>query len=467
MKKKLLVSWSPVQWFTRAARELNWARRAWSTDSDREFHDELYRGDRYDPFSAAYPGNTTIRRFADLVEPYVPARGFVLDLGCGPGEITCELAARRPDVEFLGIDHSTAAIDKARANAARRGTSNAQFEAADVEAYSPGRHADLVMLFDSFHHLTRPADFVTRLSPHVSRWTLIEPRGSWAGSWQKDLDLDWIAHDLDKIRARIAGAIGARGPVGLLAVAASAAKEGAIGAAGLPAVAASAAKEGAAIERRYTLDDLRRFFDGCALDLRGTIAGLETYPAGSHVEGELRDMFGELRYQLYRRLDDWLFEKNLDLHAKHWLVVAERGGRTRDVRLGNMPESDIADAGIAGQYDVRYRNYRGPLSAAAGERLVGTIELTNEGWDTWSTDRNHIFVSYHWLDASGRIVDFDGTRTPLPRPIPPGDTCDVTISITAPQRAGRYQLAIDLVREGVTWFSEAGHPWFTVQVDVR
>jgi hypothetical protein len=147
--------------------------------------------------------------------------------------------------------------------------------------------------------------------------------------------------------------------------------------------------------------------------------------------------------------------------------VAERGGRTRYFRLDSMPQVPDAESGIAGQYDVRYRNYRGPLSAAAGERLIGTIELTNQGWDTWSTDRNHIFISYHWLDAGGRIVDFDGTRTPLPRPISSGDTCDVTVAITTPGRAGRYQLAIDLVREGVTWFSEAGQPWFTVQIDVH
>src|SRR3954464_1643688 len=99
----------------RIAREMNWARRRWTSVSDREFHDDLYRNDDYDPFSPAYPGYITIRRFADLVQPHLPPKGFVLDLGCGPGEITCELAARRSDLKFLGIDHSAAAIGKARA----------------------------------------------------------------------------------------------------------------------------------------------------------------------------------------------------------------------------------------------------------------------------------------------------------------------------------------------------------------
>jgi SAM-dependent methyltransferase len=203
-----------LKWLTRAARELNWARRAWSTDSDREFHEELYRAGQYDPFSWDYPGYTTIRRFADVVEPHLPASGLVVDLGCGPGEITCELAGRRTGLAFLGLDHSAAAIAKARANAARRGVANVRFDARNVEEYVPDGRVDLVTLFDSFHHLTTPAAFVGRLSPHVTRWALIEPRGSWAGTWQKDIDLDWLAHELDKIRARVAGAVGATGATG-------------------------------------------------------------------------------------------------------------------------------------------------------------------------------------------------------------------------------------------------------------
>ena len=98
---------------------------------------------------------------------------------------------------------------------------------------------------------------------------------------------------------------------------------------------------------------------------------------------------------------------------------------------------------------------------------MGTIELANHGWETWSSDRDRIFISYHWLDQEGRVLDFDGRRTPLPRALSSGESCEVTFTFDAPQRPGRYQLAIDIVREGVTWFSEAGHPWFAVQFEVR
>jgi SAM-dependent methyltransferase len=202
-----------VKLIARLARELNWSRRAWSAASDREFHESLYRTDNYDPFSWAYPGYTTIRRFADLVEPFLPERGAVVDLGCGPGEITCELASRRPDLTFTGIDHSSAAIAKAHANIARRAVTNVRFECRNVEEYVPSESIDLATLFDSFHHLTKPAEFVERLDPRVKQWALIEPRGSWAGTWQKDLDFDWLTQDLDKIRARIAALCAPHAPL--------------------------------------------------------------------------------------------------------------------------------------------------------------------------------------------------------------------------------------------------------------
>jgi hypothetical protein len=240
---------------------------------------------------------------------------------------------------------------------------------------------------------------------------------------------------------------------------------------------------GEAIERRYTLDDLQRFFAGYTLDLRGTVAGLESYPPAPHQHGELRERFGELRYELFRDLDEWLFTSHRDLHAKHWLVIAERAGQPGDgdsterserwktrraARLSPLPASTAEFSPVAGPYDVKYGAYRGPRDAAAGERVVGAIALTNEGREAWSSHGERgVFTSYHWLSAKGHIVTFDGERTPLPRAIAPGETGEVAITILAPDAPGKYRLAIDLVREGVTWFSQAGRVWMEVPFDIH
>jgi methylase of polypeptide subunit release factors len=111
-----------------AIRRLRWRKGAWSNDSDRTYHEQLYDAHAHDDvFTPGYPGYVTIRRFADHAETLMPASGTVLDVGCGPGEITCELARRHPRLSFVGVDHSTQAIKRATANAVRLGLANARF----------------------------------------------------------------------------------------------------------------------------------------------------------------------------------------------------------------------------------------------------------------------------------------------------------------------------------------------------
>jgi hypothetical protein len=134
--------------------------------------------------------------------------------------------------------------------------------------------------------------------------------------------------------------------------------------------------------------------------------------------------------------------------------------RHAPVVTGDIPASRVASA-----YDVRYRGFEGPTRMRAGAEVRATLEIANAGWDTWRSDGAHpVRVSYHWLDRGGEVAQFDGVRSDLPRAVGPDDTCRVFIAITAPATPGDYVLAIDLVKEGVTWFSEAGVPWHEIKV---
>ena len=144
-------------------RRARWLLAGWSSKGDREFHDRLFDAQQHDPFSRSYPGYLTIRRFADLAQHHFTGVASAVDLGCGPGEITCELARRLSDVRFTGVDHSQAAIRRARAHAERLGLQNVSFEVGDIEHYIPGAPVDLVMMFDSFHHVLNPGAFVQRV----------------------------------------------------------------------------------------------------------------------------------------------------------------------------------------------------------------------------------------------------------------------------------------------------------------
>jgi SAM-dependent methyltransferase len=58
----------------------------------------------------------------------------ILDIGCGPGTITADLAELVPDGRVTGVAHAPGILDTARAEAAERGLTNVDFAVADVHA---------------------------------------------------------------------------------------------------------------------------------------------------------------------------------------------------------------------------------------------------------------------------------------------------------------------------------------------
>jgi hypothetical protein len=89
----------------------------------------------------------------------------------------------------------------------------------------------------------------------------------------------------------------------------------------------------------------------------------------------------------------------------------------------------------------------------AGALGGAEVEVENAGAATW---RDDVACSYHWLDALGNPIVWDGIRTPLGRPVEPGDRLSLRIGVRAPMPPGRYRFALDLVAEHRAWFGELG-----------
>ena len=471
-------------------------RSGWSSETDRAFHDALFASQDHDAFSPAYTGNITIRRFADLASPRVEGSRLILDVGSGLGEITCELAGRFPGTRFLGVDHSAAGIAGARRNATRLGLANVTFEVHDMEEYEPDEDVDLVTMFDSFHHLLDPRAFIARLGRHTKRFLLIEPQGDWKGSWARDLDVDWLARDLENLRARLASVTGESVSIETdvacvegVSRAAPAASVGASRRAPNSTEGASSATPAAAgpvleatseppndgtpaeepVENRYSVETLGEMFAGYGLAVRGTISGLDEYPPDPTLDTPTRREFGELGYRLYTSLDDRLYESGLDLFAKHLVVYAEVGATTQR-REPTMKLPSLAPAAdLRGPHDVVYLGYEGPREAHAGSELRARLRIKNASFRVLSSqaDEHPDFVSYHWLDRDHTPVVADGKRSPLSRDLPPGEDIEVSLKIIAPDTPGDYVLAVDLVQEGKTWFSDAGVPTLDIPFRVR
>jgi SAM-dependent methyltransferase len=99
----------------------------------------------------------TAANSAAYLLPALRAGQAVLDVGCGPGTITLDLAARVAPGRVLGIDAAPEVVDEARAAAASAGFANVDFEVADVYALDlADRSFDVVHAHQLLQHLSDP-----------------------------------------------------------------------------------------------------------------------------------------------------------------------------------------------------------------------------------------------------------------------------------------------------------------------
>src|SRR3954447_26887015 len=98
----------------------------------------------------------TVENSAAYLAPHLRPGQELLDVGCGPGTITVDLAARVAPGRVVGIDVSPAPLDEARAAADRAGV-DVEFAVGDVYALAaPDDSVDVVHAHQVLQHLTDP-----------------------------------------------------------------------------------------------------------------------------------------------------------------------------------------------------------------------------------------------------------------------------------------------------------------------
>jgi hypothetical protein len=92
---------------------------------------------------------------------------------------------------------------------------------------------------------------------------------------------------------------------------------------------------------------------------------------------------------------------------------------------------------------------------AVGEIKVIEVHVLNRGADAWPcSGSNPVRLAYHWLATDGRVVEFEGLRTPLPHDVQPGRSARAMARVLALDAEGPHVLQWTLVQEGVAWFEE-------------
>ncbi len=99
----------------------------------------------------------TAANSAAFLVPYLQSGLRVLDVGCGPGSITVDLAAMVDPGEVIGIDREPEVLEGARALAAERGLDNVTFAPGSAyELAFPDDSFDVVYAHQVLQHLVDP-----------------------------------------------------------------------------------------------------------------------------------------------------------------------------------------------------------------------------------------------------------------------------------------------------------------------
>ncbi|MFW6722929.1 methyltransferase domain-containing protein [Streptomyces sp. MAR4 CNY-716] len=116
----------------------------------------IYTHGHHDSVLRSHSWRTAANSAAYLIGELRPEM-HILDLGCGPGTITADLAALVPQGRVTAVDAQEGILTKARAAAAERGVANVEFGVADAEALDfPDDSFDVVHAHQVLQHLGDP-----------------------------------------------------------------------------------------------------------------------------------------------------------------------------------------------------------------------------------------------------------------------------------------------------------------------
>ena len=127
----------------------------------------------------------------------------------------------------------------------------------------------------------------------------------------------------------------------------------------------------------------------------------------------------------------------------------------------------------ASAYAVTWGGHDTPATMSAGGSVSPNLSFTNDGSLTWEQGgATPVRLAYHWhndaCSGSGSIAVWDGNRAVLPGDVSQGGSVsNLAVQVDAPATPGTYCLEYDLVREGVTWFSQQGAATLSVTVTVQ
>lgn len=126
----------------------------------------------------------------------------ILDVGCGPGSITIDLARKVPLGQVIGVEYVSDPLDGARSLAAAEGVSNVSFQIGDIHDLPfPENTFDVVHAHQVLQHIADPVQAFKEMRRVVKEGGIVAVQESVQSTIYPDSEGLMAWHDLlDRIR---------------------------------------------------------------------------------------------------------------------------------------------------------------------------------------------------------------------------------------------------------------------------
>jgi hypothetical protein len=168
-------------------------------------------------------------------------------------------------------------------------------------------------------------------------------------------------------------------------------------------------------------------------------------------------LFGAPRGSEHDRLKSVLWNQTYNTMTNRAIFFLHKGPLRLDSR---------SHIGLAHEIKADQTHY----VTQAGHPILISFTLSNTGEAEWLHTNSQIFgivrLASHLYDEAGSLISVDFSRDNLPATVKPGQTVQMTISVSLPG-PGAYGLVFDLVAEGVTWFENVGAKPVLIQAEMK
>ncbi|KAK2616289.1 hypothetical protein QQS21_000723 [Conoideocrella luteorostrata] len=128
---------------------------------------------------------------AGYLLPHIKSDMMILDIGCGPGTITVDLAGYVPDGRIIGLERAAKVLDQARNLAKEKGVKNIEFVVGDANALDyPDNTFDIVVCHQVLQHVKDPVGILREMRRVTKPGGLVAAREADYGSftWYPEVD---------------------------------------------------------------------------------------------------------------------------------------------------------------------------------------------------------------------------------------------------------------------------------------